>query len=97
MRISDWSSDVCSSDLDVLGTGALEAHHVPGVDDLEIGFRQQERAVLGRLAFREDQAAEEDPVAVIATAGETPAAREAEAAFDRLDLAFRHEIGRAHV
>src|SRR3546814_9924880 len=31
MRISDWSSDVCSSDLDHVGIGIDQARHVLGV------------------------------------------------------------------
>src|SRR3546814_6853836 len=39
MRISDWSSDVCSSDLRHAGTaGRREFHHLP-----EVGHRQDAR------------------------------------------------------
>src|SRR3546814_10998992 len=38
MRISDWSSDVCSSDLVVVAEGALGAVGAPHRDALGVGF-----------------------------------------------------------
>src|SRR3546814_7867253 len=48
MRISDWSSDVCSSDLDPW-TGQLE-QHLRGVESLPQGVDQ---AALRRAVFQE--------------------------------------------
>src|SRR3546814_21141203 len=42
MRISDWSSDVCSSDLDVDARVAVgEADHLPNVDAHVLGHHRQ--------------------------------------------------------
>src|SRR3546814_3603031 len=39
MRISDWSSDVCSSDLVLVRHGCNRHHHVGNVDALAVGKR----------------------------------------------------------
>src|SRR3546814_7797046 len=44
MRISDWSSDVCSSDLN------LEGRHAAGVGDLDLDFLVVELAVAQLVA-----------------------------------------------
>src|SRR3546814_19825425 len=44
MRISDWSSDVCSSDLDVLH----EAHLLPGIGGFQVLDEQHGLAIEGR-------------------------------------------------
>src|SRR3546814_20708551 len=50
MRISDWSSDVCSSDLETLGRSAEGQHFSPFVDDdHRIGNSRQDGAKM-RLA-----------------------------------------------
>ncbi len=77
-------------DDDILTARGFEAHGVPSVDDLEVALRQQKGAVLRRLAFLENQAAQEHPIAVVDTAGKPPTARELEAAFDRLHDALGH-------
>ena len=77
-------------DLDVVAAGGLQAIGVPGVDDLVIALGQQEGAVFGRAAgFREDQRAQENPVAMLAAGGEAPLAGQVEAAIGLLDLADR--------
>src|SRR3546814_17003727 len=43
MRISDWSSDVCSSDLGVLGSGAALAKFL-AICEAQGGFREPPRA-----------------------------------------------------
>src|SRR3546814_12784052 len=49
MRISDWSSDVCSSDLHALSMasrdGVIDLHRVPA----ELDWRRHRELVLGRL------------------------------------------------
>src|SRR3546814_4189509 len=57
MRISDWSSDVCSSDLrGVVRSAAGDHGHPPrsrldaGVDDLIMFFKAERRALAGRPA-----------------------------------------------
>ena len=62
---------------DILGTGGLQTHHMPGVDNFVIGFWNQEGAVVAHIKGRPlfwHHGAEEDPVAVLATAGEAPLA-----------------------
>src|SRR3546814_7140367 len=63
MRISDWSSDVCSSDLDRGQSGenrAGEAAHRPGL-------RQEpaEQAVRGRQLVADDRGAQRDRVRLV--------------------------------
>src|SRR3546814_7898831 len=54
MRISDWSSDVCSSDLTMLGgEGKVRLHREIGVD--QVGFAVEQDA-LGRLVDLGDRA-----------------------------------------
>src|SRR3546814_9017984 len=50
MRISDWSSDVCSSDLFGLARrNELVDHHLSAVDEIaELGFPNGQRVRLGR-------------------------------------------------
>src|SRR3546814_16895803 len=40
MRISDWSSDVCSSDLDALGFDSFDDHEVPVASGIDQGDRR---------------------------------------------------------
>src|SRR3546814_4967483 len=40
MRISDWSSDVCSSDLDALGFDSFDDHEVPVAAGIDQGDRR---------------------------------------------------------
>src|SRR3546814_7588714 len=56
MRISDWSSDVCSSDLAYLSGNAvfasyLQIHHVPGAGELAVFCAALIGAGLGFLWF----------------------------------------------
>src|SRR3546814_4507312 len=48
VRISDWSSDVCSSDLQFLRRIAVEAHHPVGL--VEPMFAHQRRTLQGQHA-----------------------------------------------
>src|SRR3546814_18200753 len=48
MRISDWSSDVCSSDLPARPLLVADRDHVIGEDAPECGVRDRRRAVLVR-------------------------------------------------
>src|SRR3546814_12713405 len=56
MRISDWSSDVCSSDLDGVLPGEQLVGHAAGDDDrgdLDVGVGRIERRPLDELIRRE--------------------------------------------
>src|SRR3546814_16992599 len=58
MRISDWSSDVCSSDLDIgvlVGLARLDVTdgHAVELGPLHEGFAQELRAVVGAQALRQ--------------------------------------------
>src|SRR3546814_12055305 len=48
MRISDWSSDVCSSDLPARPLLVADRDHVIGEDAPECGVRDRRRAVIVR-------------------------------------------------
>ena len=77
-------------DDDVVAAGAAQADGVPDVLDLVVGPRQQERPEVDRRALvADDQAAEEDPLGVVAAGGEAPPAAEREAAVDGLGPAHR--------
>src|SRR3546814_9954976 len=58
MRISDWSSDVCSSDLQIAQPFALDPQHglelVRGCGDIIVGIVEQRRGV-GAAAYRIDR------------------------------------------
>src|SRR3546814_14991308 len=43
MRISDWSSDVCSSDLDEIALGRAIQHLAVGIHDLKFHSKQRPR------------------------------------------------------
>src|SRR3546814_11797860 len=57
MRISDWSSDVCSSDLDIdhLGNRRIRAVGEMAENVFRSGLVRVERAVRERLALAEDE------------------------------------------
>src|SRR3546814_12921286 len=60
MRISDWSSDVCSSDLDMIagaGIGVPAPAEVAAVEDIDIVDRKGERAAVLRLGHRQGESA----------------------------------------
>src|SRR3546814_3397987 len=61
MRISDWSSDVCSSDLEHIGFGHCEAGTLPGQKGNRSGRVADERRAALRPALHSDLA---DPVDV---------------------------------
>src|SRR3546814_4616445 len=102
MRISDWSSDVCSSDL---GVGGHDQDDVAEVDRLAV--------VVGHLAVVHDLKQDIEQVGMrlldlveqqhavrmlIDRVGEEPALVEADVARRRADQPrYRVEIGRAHV
>src|SRR3546814_3891465 len=104
MRISDWSSDVCSSDLHrldpivgnedvvddkILAAGSLQGRGVPCVDDLIVAARNCEQS-MQTLPFGARQiAAQQRPACVIATAGPTIPPRKAVAPLDRCNLPNR--------
>src|SRR3546814_16503951 len=48
MRISDWSSDVCSSDLGNRSTGKIQGAPVKGADDLDRAGIEQRIGLLDR-------------------------------------------------
>src|SRR3546814_12810345 len=54
MRISDWSSDVCSSDLVLLGyrRGVRKAHGIAVIEHLAFGGRRVNRRAYGRGIVR---------------------------------------------
>src|SRR3546814_8772916 len=54
MRISDWSSDVCSSDLDMRVAKGRQDQAAAHIDDA--GGRSPQRADLGLAADRDDPA-----------------------------------------
>src|SRR3546814_4867058 len=78
MRISDWSSDVCSSDLDAL-VSLLEIDAIKAIADQVGGLQRQFHDIAWRLL--DAQGAE-------AALGETPAI----AVLDDLPVTARHEI-----
>src|SRR3546814_14405678 len=48
MRISDWSSDVCSSDLGNRSTGKIQGAPIKGADDLDRAGIEQRIGLLDR-------------------------------------------------
>src|SRR3546814_9463877 len=89
MRISDWSSDVCSSDLDVAVSGnkdglvdndimtsrPAQPGHMPGVFDPEIDFRDyQQNGGLDLL----DLGSQQGPVSMAHSTGIAPASGRSE-------------------
>src|SRR3546814_2785864 len=58
MRISDWSSDVCSSDLElgVRSDAARLGQHLPALHVVTLGAAQQQARVVARLALVEQLA-----------------------------------------
>src|SRR3546814_15339431 len=92
MRISDWSSDVCSSDLRTLG-GVLDT-----VDISSMALLQRLAAVRGRLSLCDDQAAAAKwwlsmPLAPVSAEGPMPKALSTRRTSPLLP-GFRHQ-GRA--
>src|SRR3546814_4588963 len=81
MRISDWSSDVCSSDLILAQRADLDAQ-IAALDRLALAQRVDDR----RRLFRRDGEADAD----IAAGGREDLAVDA-------DHIAAHAIGRAHV
>src|SRR3546814_19207042 len=87
MRISDWSSDVCSSDLlsgiatmtqsyvaRILGTGAIQldtGKTIPGLRALEKCATRMGGATNHRLGLRDAATIRANPVAVAGPLGET--------------------------
>src|SRR3546814_11200770 len=77
MRISDWSSDVCSSDLEVVGVLAGEGdggedlrpedrqQHVAAIEDVEAGQRQHHERGRGDPVRRALQHVEADRKSVV--------------------------------
>src|SRR3546814_17037234 len=55
MRISDWSSDVCSSDLPAGDVAAVD-HHPPGKRRLEAGNEAEQRGLAGPARPQQGQA-----------------------------------------
>src|SRR3546814_6607139 len=51
MRISDWSSDVCSSDLDGLSVGELQGVTVDEEGFVKASFSNGDNQVLGKIAL----------------------------------------------
>src|SRR3546814_13587055 len=50
MRISDWSSDVCSSDLTLLRDGFLGSHGADPFDTYSLGVLKRERGAVDHAA-----------------------------------------------
>ena len=79
---------------DVVAAGAAQARRVPRVDDAVVARRQQEHAVIGKLAVRRSDPAEHRPRAGIDAARKFPASVEPVAAGDARGFARReHERG----
>src|SRR3546814_8406532 len=110
MRISDWSSDVCSSDLQSFTTDGISAIAPAFGGGERDGYRN--RSVTGRaeLALAPNLSVEmrgyysTARVDLDSTGGDTPdyALNEefvsyAGATLDLLDGSFRNQMGRAHV
>ena len=83
-------------DHDILAARAAEAGHVPIVVDLIVAARDQKHPGVGRRAVfdRRGNAAERCPLAIIAAAGERPAAAQPKSAINPLDRAGRRQRGR---
>src|SRR3546814_7627555 len=102
MRISDWSSDVCSSDLDKPGAAIAQAAALLGehLQAVHVGYCEADSA--GRLALLHDWAAADLPPAsddlTIAHFGEGLAQPLSKGQAVRIDdVRSCCKIGRAHV
>ena len=84
-------------DDDVMAASSAQTQHIPVVFNTVVRLGQQKGHMLkaGRAITLGQQSAQEQPVAVLGTTGEAPAAIELEAAFHRLGLASGH-IGRGN-
>src|SRR3546814_4814598 len=98
MRISDWSSDVCSSDLEPLD---LDARRIEVDQDhgllpvnlcLRVGFAHQDRELAARIGGprRPPFASVNDIMLAVAPNGRTNVG-----SVGRCDVGFRHEESRA--
>src|SRR5688500_18206844 len=79
----------CFVDNDSVAARGLQPEHGPVVHDPIVGAGQKKGSHIGRAARlrRWNEGAEQYPFAMIAAAGESPAAGESEAAFDDFDRA----------
>src|SRR3546814_10565165 len=69
MRISDWSSDVCSSDLDVGGVDTAQVAASQGGAKIELTERAASRMAFGAVPQRIGQVAPPHPLGRIARGG----------------------------
>src|SRR3546814_8448208 len=78
MRISDWSSDVCSSDLRIVGYAQLQPGHGdhPAMAELAVDPEARGRGIGGRLVT--EVLSEGGPDARVWAHGNLPAARSEE-------------------
>jgi hypothetical protein len=76
-------------DDNIFAAGSREPRYVPVVGDLIIGARQEEGTHVWQRAIARRDAAEENPLAVVAAARERPTAGDSEAALDALHFSGR--------
>src|SRR3546814_4964845 len=101
MRISDWSSDVCSSDLQMLEDAVLRALEDSGrigaVARQGSGINGNYKLVMDLRRFEADYAGAAVPAATIEVNAKLLHSADQQVAASRTFQAARPEIGRAHV